>query len=116
MRFFIERTASAAPSDSIPQSAINGSELAVAGRLSTGNWVGTDAVTGNSAGGGVTTTASSTCSPVGWIAMIGACFNCTTTGWSTVVIGAATSTGSSRGVKSTGVLVAAAISIALAFG
>jgi len=53
----------------------------------------------NSAGGGgVTTWAISTSSPVGWMALIGACLSCTTTGASGVLIGSATSTGISAGV------------------
>ena len=71
----------------------------------------------NSAGGGgVTTWAISTSSPVGWMALIGACLSCTTTGASDVLIGSATSTGISAGVKGTGVFLALASSIALIFG
>src|ERR1700693_3126195 len=103
--------AKAALSASNPNSPISGNGLAVFGSSA-----GSATVDATSAGGGVTTSATCTASPVGWMAMIGACFNCTTTGSSAVTMGAATSKGISTSVKSTGVLVALASSMALALG
>ncbi len=51
------------------------------------------AATSSAGGGGVTTSASWTSSPVGWTAMTGACLSCTTTGASAVLTGSATSAG-----------------------
>src|SRR5579864_9131714 len=106
--------ARAALSASSPNNPMSGNGLAVLG--SAGSSAVTATVSATSAGGGVTTSANRTSSPVGLMAMIGASFNCTTTGSSTDLIGSATSRGISTAVKSTGVFVALASSMALAFG
>src|ERR1700733_4138386 len=79
-----------------PRRPISGIVLAVAGSVEAVNC---------SAGGAVTTWASSTSSPVGWTARMGATRSCATTGSSAGWIGASTSTGSSAGVNRTAVLV-----------
>src|ERR1017187_10303693 len=96
-----------------PNNAISGNRLAVEGRVCSAT-TGASATT--STGGGVTTSASCTSSPVGLAAMIGAALNCATTGSSPDLMGSAISRGSSAGVNRTGMLLALASAIALAFG
>src|SRR5579862_4748030 len=95
---------------SIPNSAISGRELPVAGSAAGGSFCAT------TAGGGVTTWAISTSSPDGWIAITGALWSSTTTGSAGVLIATVTSGVISAGVKRTGVLVSLASTIALALG
>src|ERR1039458_1596143 len=102
----------APPSVMSPNNAISGNRLAVEGRVFA--TTGASAIT-STGGGGVTTSASCTSSPVGLAAMIGAALNWATTGWSVDLMGSATSRGSSAGVNRTGMLLALAIAMALAF-
>src|SRR5579863_1482104 len=90
---------------SIPNSAISGRELPVAG-----------SAVATSTGGGVTTWAIWISSPDGWIAITGALSSSTTTGSAGVLTATVTSGAISAGVKRTGVLVSLASTIALAFG
>ena len=64
----------------------------------------------------MTACASSTSSPVGFTAITGACFNCTTSGSFTVKIGLSTSSGKSTVVARTGALAVLANSAAFARG
>ena len=88
------RSAKAPARASSPSSPISGNVLAVAGSACSA--AGASRCF-SQAGGGVTTSASCTSSPVGWIAMIGARFSSTTTGASADLIGSATSTESRPG-------------------
>src|SRR5271165_4671339 len=108
------RNANAQPRARKPREAISGSELAVEGKVLSA--LPDAGAASGCAGGAVTTSAISTSSPVGLIAMIDACFSWITTGTSAEWMGSATSTGSSAEVKSTGVLVSLASAIALALG
>ena len=96
---------------SIPNKATSGIELPVAGSRRRAFCCDQ-----YSAGGGVTTCAISTSSPVGWIAFTGALSSSTTTGSAGVLIATATSGAISAAVKRTGVLVSFAKTIARAFG
>src|SRR5690348_13755067 len=98
-----------------PSNAIIGNALAVAGSILSASAAGVDA-TSVWAGGGVTTSATCTSSPVGLMAMMGARLSSTTMGASADLIGSAISRGISAGVNKTGTLVALASSIAFDFG
>src|SRR5689334_19056021 len=111
MRVAAVRSTKAPQSARIPNIAIVGTGLPVLGSDFTGSFA-LALITG----GGVTATASCTSSPVGLMAIIGARFSSTTTGASAVLIGSATSTGSSTAVNRTGTFVLLASSIAFAFG
>src|ERR1035441_2223650 len=105
----------APPSVMSPNNAISGNRLAVEGRVFSTTTGAASAIT-STGGGGVTTSASCTSSPLGLAAMIGAALNWARTGAAADLGVWAMWRGSSAGVNRTGMLLALAIAIALAFG
>src|SRR5579872_1561991 len=111
--FLIARMPNALPNASNPQSMMSGEELAVVG--SSAGYFGAAAAVAVAAGAGSVwiTWATSTSSPVGLTAMMGACCRTATTAGSS---GFSTSTATSAWRAGTGTLVTLANSTALAFG